>query len=84
MPPHERPGSGADVLTRAFEGERVTGIEPALSAWEQDSVGTYRCPTCGDVPMRASPGCPSLTTVDRALVHAGGTDVDRVFVKFLP
>ena len=30
------PGSGTVVLTWAFTLERVTGIEPALSAWEAD------------------------------------------------
>ena len=30
------PGSGTMVLTCAFRVERVTGIEPALSAWEAD------------------------------------------------
>ena len=30
------PGSGTVVLTWAFSLERVTGIEPALSAWEAD------------------------------------------------
>jgi hypothetical protein len=30
------PGSGTVVLTWAFTVERVTGIEPALSAWEAD------------------------------------------------
>ena len=30
------PGSGTVVLTWAFALERVTGIEPALSAWEAD------------------------------------------------
>src|SRR5690606_25353274 len=28
--------AGTRVLTRAFGAERVTGIEPALSAWEAD------------------------------------------------
>ena len=30
------PASGTMVLTWAFALERVTGIEPALSAWEAD------------------------------------------------
>ncbi len=30
------PGSRTLVLTWAFVAERVTGIEPALSAWEAD------------------------------------------------
>jgi hypothetical protein len=30
------PGSRTVVLTWAFVVERVTGIEPALSAWEAD------------------------------------------------
>src|SRR4051794_31098652 len=30
------PGSCERALTWAFVGERVTGIEPALSAWEAD------------------------------------------------
>ena len=30
------PGSETVVLTWAFVVERVTGIEPALSAWEAD------------------------------------------------
>ena len=30
------PGSGTVILTWAFTLERVTGIEPALSAWEAD------------------------------------------------
>ena len=30
------PASGTIVLTWAFALERVTGIEPALSAWEAD------------------------------------------------
>jgi hypothetical protein len=38
------PGSGTVVLTWAFVVERVTGIEPALSAWEAVPSGpvTYR------------------------------------------
>jgi hypothetical protein len=31
-----RPGLGVVPLTWAFSVERVTGIEPALSAWEAD------------------------------------------------
>jgi hypothetical protein len=30
------PGQAASLLTCAFRLERVTGIEPALSAWESD------------------------------------------------
>ena len=30
------PCSGTSALAAAFHGERVTGIEPALSAWEAD------------------------------------------------
>jgi hypothetical protein len=33
------PGSGTVVLTWAFTLERVTGIEPALSAWESGPSG---------------------------------------------
>jgi hypothetical protein len=31
-----RPSAGTHILTWAFALERVTGIEPALSAWEAD------------------------------------------------
>jgi len=38
------PGSGAVVLTWAFALERVTGIEPALSAWESVLSGPVTWP----------------------------------------
>jgi len=38
------PGSGAVVLTWAFVLERVTGIEPALSAWESVPSGPVTWP----------------------------------------
>jgi len=33
-------------VTWAFTVERVTGIEPALSAWESLRHGAAACPTC--------------------------------------
>jgi len=41
------PGSGTVVLTWAFVVERVTGIEPALSAWESVPYGLRYSLTCG-------------------------------------
>jgi hypothetical protein len=35
------------VLTWAFPSERVTGIEPALSAWESVRSGLFCGLTCG-------------------------------------
>jgi hypothetical protein len=45
-------------LTCAFSVERVTGIEPALSAWESVRFGLLYALTCGV-------GCPRVTVRDR-------------------
>jgi hypothetical protein len=47
------------VLTWAFTSERVTGIEPAPSAWESVPSGPFYGLTCGT-------GCPRVTTRHRA------------------
>jgi len=39
----QRPGCGIIPLTWAFAMERVTRIEPALSAWELDRYAYLRC-----------------------------------------
>ena len=49
-------------LTWAFFMERMTGIEPACSAWETDPVGVVEAVTCGSPVAR-------VTVADR-LVHA--------------
>jgi hypothetical protein len=41
------PGSGTVVLTWAFVVERVTGIEPALSAWEATGALWRASSICG-------------------------------------
>jgi hypothetical protein len=46
------PGSRTFILTWAFALERVTGIEPALSAWEACGAARQRpgnSATCGDL-----------------------------------
>jgi hypothetical protein len=53
-----RPGPAENPLTCAFRVERVTGIEPALSAWEAVSFGPVTWPD-----MRA--GCPRVIVRDR-------------------
>jgi hypothetical protein len=47
-------------LTWAFVVERVTGIEPALSAWESVRFGLLWGLTCGA-------GCPWVTVRDPSL-----------------
>jgi hypothetical protein len=47
------------VLTWAFASERVTGIEPALSAWESVRFQLVCGLTCGS-------GCPRVTVRDRS------------------
>jgi hypothetical protein len=49
-----RPGFAVSPLTCAFSVERVTGIEPALSAWESVRSALLRGLTCGA-------GCPLVT-----------------------
>jgi hypothetical protein len=49
----------AILLTCAFTVERVTGIEPALSAWESVPSGLLSGLTCGA-------GCPRVTVTDRS------------------
>jgi hypothetical protein len=55
-------------LTCAFSVERVTGIEPALSAWESDRSRPIRPaeqPTSGTVSSRE---CPLMTLVNCTLI----------------
>jgi hypothetical protein len=56
-------GSEAMVLTCGFALERVTGIEPALSAWELYGAASPPAadwPTCGcaEVLSVSDPDCP--------------------------
>ncbi len=53
------PGSRTLVLTWAFVSERVTGIEPALSAWEADvlPLNYTRVYEHGLVTLTAGRGC---------------------------
>jgi hypothetical protein len=52
---------GTHVLTRAFEVERVKGIEPSLSAWEQHKI-TLRGSTRPGQPEPERPGVTSVGT----------------------
>ena len=54
-----RPGFEISLLTCIFIVERVTGIEPALSAWEAARSGLLCGLTCGA-------GCPRVTASDRS------------------
>jgi hypothetical protein len=50
-----RPGLGNHFLTWAFGWERVTGIEPALSAWEADVLPlNYTRAHCSSSPSGGS------------------------------
>src|SRR5690606_2198729 len=74
----EGPGHPKHGLTWTFSGERVTGIEPAFSAWEADRRG------CADQPVRAKAlvsayvECPPVPLVvgddDRCLAGERGGD----------
>ncbi len=52
-------GSEAAVLTCGFALERVTGIEPALSAWELDRSGPFR-------PLTWQLGIPGVAVIVRS------------------
>ena len=54
-----RPRFGITVLTWAFVVERVTGIEPALSAWELDRSTPVR-------PLTSQLGTSGVAVVDRS------------------
>jgi hypothetical protein len=55
-------------LTKAFSVERVTGIEPALSAWETHKIGSE----CGVTPVRRALKWPGLAPGDTTLWPVDG------------
>jgi hypothetical protein len=68
----EGPGQGKGLLTWAFGGERVTGIEPELSAWETSRP----CGTTNDL-RRSAPVTPPGTPFDTEAWCTRGARRDR-------
>ncbi len=62
---------GTFILTRAFRVERVTGIEPALSAWESHKIGLEWAAT----PARRALTWPGLAPADTSLWPVDGPAV---------
>ncbi|MGK5737615.1 tyrosine-type recombinase/integrase [Micromonospora sp. URMC 103] len=60
--------AGAVVLARALIVERVTGIDPALSAWELDKIGS----SCWVAAGRSGPGRPGLASCGTRLWPVDG------------
>src|SRR5215467_364525 len=63
-----RPRAETSPLTWAFTRERVTGIEPALSAWESVSLPQFRAAELGIRVPASDHGCPSITVVNGRLL----------------
>ena len=62
------PGSGTVVLAWAFGLERVTGIEPALSAWESVPSGPVARPELRDRLRVSVREIPLVTGVNGPLM----------------
>jgi hypothetical protein len=63
--------STGEVSTLERVTERVTGIEPALSAWEPE--GAPGRPIYRELPLREPPDCTVIAVSSRAYGHVTGT-----------
>ncbi len=84
-PAHQRTGNQREPLTCALSKERVTGIEPALSAWELD------CQASADLSVAGQPPCSlplstrwlPLLTLPSGTRRARAAFYDRSFILVL-